>query len=408
MTIGQRIAEQRKRLGLSLEALGEKLDVSRQAVSKWEADGAIPGIDKLIAMSKLFGVSVGWLLGVEEQLETREETISEKQIEVLEQIVRKYHVPPKTKQRFGWLSVLVSVMALIVAFIAIGKDTPYDAKYDAQFKDLSDGYSMMQNQLQDLSDGYDVLQNQLGDVSMQLEAIEGLLSDYEVTAVVSEDKKGAVITFSGSPKQWQEGDTAYLCVRLRNQNVAEIKCENDGIRYTAKLTLPADNGYTYYYISHHDDGSTERQPLESAYYYASYVKDGLRARGRANFDIEASVDSLTLMYAHVYLEIPPLYMQKEPLVWTELEAVVYKNGQELLRQDLFADWKEEPDYTGVSTVGLMEELAIDNIPVADKDEITIWIEACVGEVLQISHKAYVYECRGDTYQEKRTEEINIQ
>jgi len=57
MTMGQRITEQRKRLGLSLEALGEKLDVSRQAVSKWEADGAIPGIDKLIAMSKLFGVS---------------------------------------------------------------------------------------------------------------------------------------------------------------------------------------------------------------------------------------------------------------------------------------------------------------------------------------------------------------
>ena len=45
MTMGQRIAEQRKRLGLSLEALGEKLDVSRQAVSKWEADGAIPSID---------------------------------------------------------------------------------------------------------------------------------------------------------------------------------------------------------------------------------------------------------------------------------------------------------------------------------------------------------------------------
>ena len=41
MTIGQRIAERRKLLGISQEALGEQMGVSRQAISKWEADGAI-------------------------------------------------------------------------------------------------------------------------------------------------------------------------------------------------------------------------------------------------------------------------------------------------------------------------------------------------------------------------------
>ena len=67
MTLGQRIAERRKMLGLSQEGLGEKLGVSRQAISKWESDGAVPEIDKLITLSRLFSVSVGWLLGVEEQ-----------------------------------------------------------------------------------------------------------------------------------------------------------------------------------------------------------------------------------------------------------------------------------------------------------------------------------------------------
>lgn len=38
MTLGQRIQEHRLRLELSQEALGERLGVSRQAVSKWEAD----------------------------------------------------------------------------------------------------------------------------------------------------------------------------------------------------------------------------------------------------------------------------------------------------------------------------------------------------------------------------------
>ena len=65
MTLGQRIQELRKQHNLSQEALGEKLGVSRQAISRWEMDGAVPEVDKLIAMGKLFGVSLNDLLQVE-------------------------------------------------------------------------------------------------------------------------------------------------------------------------------------------------------------------------------------------------------------------------------------------------------------------------------------------------------
>ena len=64
MTLGQRIQDLRKQHNLSQEALGEKLGVSRQAISRWEMDGAVPEVDKLIAMSKLFGVSLDELLGL--------------------------------------------------------------------------------------------------------------------------------------------------------------------------------------------------------------------------------------------------------------------------------------------------------------------------------------------------------
>lgn len=66
MTLGQRIAQKRKELGLSQEGLGERLGVSWQAIYKWESDASLPEIDKLITLSKIFSVSVGWLLGVEE------------------------------------------------------------------------------------------------------------------------------------------------------------------------------------------------------------------------------------------------------------------------------------------------------------------------------------------------------
>lgn len=65
MTLGQRIQAHRTRLGLSQEGLGDRLGVSRQAVSKWEADRAVPDTDKLIALSKLFGLSLNELLQVD-------------------------------------------------------------------------------------------------------------------------------------------------------------------------------------------------------------------------------------------------------------------------------------------------------------------------------------------------------
>ena len=45
MTLGQRIAQKRKELGLSQEGLGEQLGVSRQAIYKWESDASLPEIE---------------------------------------------------------------------------------------------------------------------------------------------------------------------------------------------------------------------------------------------------------------------------------------------------------------------------------------------------------------------------
>lgn len=67
-TLGEKIMQLRQQQGLSQEAFGEKLGVSRQAVSKWETGQAAPDIDKIIAISEIFQVSTDFLLkGVEEE-----------------------------------------------------------------------------------------------------------------------------------------------------------------------------------------------------------------------------------------------------------------------------------------------------------------------------------------------------
>ncbi len=62
MTIGEKIARLRQSRGLSQESLAEELSVSRQSVSKWEIDGAMPSIDKVVLLSRIFGVTTDDLL----------------------------------------------------------------------------------------------------------------------------------------------------------------------------------------------------------------------------------------------------------------------------------------------------------------------------------------------------------
>lgn len=62
MTLGQRISEYRKKLGISQEELGARLGVSRQAVSKWERGEADPSTANLLALGRLYGVPAEELL----------------------------------------------------------------------------------------------------------------------------------------------------------------------------------------------------------------------------------------------------------------------------------------------------------------------------------------------------------
>ena len=62
MTLAEKILHLRTELGLSQLELAEKLEVSRQSVSKWETGQSVPDLDKLIRLSDLFGVSVDELV----------------------------------------------------------------------------------------------------------------------------------------------------------------------------------------------------------------------------------------------------------------------------------------------------------------------------------------------------------
>lgn len=70
MILADKISALRKKNGWSQEELAEKLNVTRQAVSKWEGAQTVPDLDKILQMSRIFGVSTDYL--IKDEIETEE------------------------------------------------------------------------------------------------------------------------------------------------------------------------------------------------------------------------------------------------------------------------------------------------------------------------------------------------
>ena len=74
MILADKIIRLRKKNGWSQEELAEKMNVSRQAVSKWESAQTVPDLEKILQLSGLFGVTTDYLL--KDELESEEYTDS--------------------------------------------------------------------------------------------------------------------------------------------------------------------------------------------------------------------------------------------------------------------------------------------------------------------------------------------
>ena len=75
MILADKIIELRKKNGWSQEDLAEKLEVSRQSISKWESAQSIPDMNKILKLSEVFSVSTDYLLKDEIELDSPGETL---------------------------------------------------------------------------------------------------------------------------------------------------------------------------------------------------------------------------------------------------------------------------------------------------------------------------------------------
>ena len=109
MSFGLNVSYYRKKYGITQEELADKLDVTRQTVSRWETDAAYPEMDKIIALCSLFSCSMDVLMRGDAQ---KEDEAEKQQLPV---------EPDISKKEFGKHMNCVSILcALGVSFMLIG------------------------------------------------------------------------------------------------------------------------------------------------------------------------------------------------------------------------------------------------------------------------------------------------
>ena len=362
MTMGQRIGSQRKKLGLSQEALGERVGVSRQAISKWESDGTVPEIDKLISLSRLFSVSVGWLLGVEENTPPQPDELTESQLKMVEEIVRRYQPQPE-KKKYPWVAVIaVLAAALVCIVIALNPSAP---DYSGQISSLQSNYQSIRNDLQALysrvediasaaEEGEKLLQSHefqlvelsAGGMELDIKTEGNPPDDAPADSTVVVDMPTAVLTFTAVPKQHVDTDKAWLAVLLEGTQLGLAECTWQGAGYAAELTLWLADGYEYRFVVEHEDGTQQIQMLEEYDYcdlaYGTSLQCFIEALG---FDYNARTWTFELS-ACVVRAVKPYLGYYSDVQWTEAGLILYRNGAEADRSitPMTEDSWYSPDY----------------------------------------------------------------
>lgn len=107
MKFNEKLIKMRKEIGLSQEELGNKLNVARQTVSKWELGETTPEMDKLIKISEVFNITLDELIKDEKVNEKTNNTNSQQLAGMVIKILKG-------------LGIFLIILFVIILFLIIG------------------------------------------------------------------------------------------------------------------------------------------------------------------------------------------------------------------------------------------------------------------------------------------------
>jgi len=272
MTLGQRIQELRKQKGLSQEGLGEALGVSRQAVSQWEGDNRIPELETLVTMSRLFEVTVGQLLGVEETFHQEEEHSDRIDEDRLEAILRQYVAEASSyQQEDAWFTrwhlgvkSLVAIVACVLAtvvVVALVQNNSLRRTVKLLQRDVSNLQVQVSNNQSNL---VGTIRNTIYDVLAEearlYHQFEWHLIDFDL------ENQTATVQLKATLKEYTAGSKLQFTASWRKVDDTEGTTNSDWVEgpdFTASVTLPLNYDTDIGIRVESPDGTLQEQAVDS-------------------------------------------------------------------------------------------------------------------------------------------------
>lgn len=327
-TLGGRIQAFRKAAGLSQEALGEQLGVSRQAVSRWESDAAVPELEKLIAMSRLFGVTVGVLLGVESPAEDRSTSgqnaaedkdpdtapeaeapvheLTDRELAAVEAIAEKYLAAQQARSSRKWPLVLLAAgMALLLLAGSALWNQLQQIRQELQAVEATTG-----QQIQSIT----------GQITSILAEQANIIDDYTAFVEDYDSLAGTMtLTVRVRPAAFSADAQAVFtaCTASGERRSAEAVRAEDGYFQVEHWAVPMD-GYAELSVTITAGGASRSEALETL------SADPADYRLAAEGGWETSWNAGTVYFSGLTLHIDP--HPSVPLELEQVELAVFPNG----------------------------------------------------------------------------------
>lgn len=398
MTLGQRIQELRKGAGLSQEALGETLGVSRQAVSKWESDGGIPELDTLIAMSRLFGVTLGQLLGVEDAAppsggtDPAAPSFTEAQVEdILRRYAEENRLPRAGVKKWAWLPLAGILLAAVLAVLFSRINA-----LNGTVRQLQNSMANLENRVsENLSSLNSSLRGTILDV-LEEENCPISAFQYEMTSFSLADKT-VTLGLNASLRSYTRGETEVqflLAWDADGKTGQALGRWVSGPDWTDTLTIPMNGGTNVTVRIRENGGLTQEYKIADPIYgleedsfalsaYNLHAPFAVTIRGRG-------FTSQTSRAEYAYIDIWSGYPEYVRPVTAELAAWV--NGEEILSEPLRITEDDEPGLFRGSLEAIYHEVELKE---GDRFEVRLTVTDSLGRIQAFEEEGSVSDGRLD-------------
>lgn len=231
MSLGKRIQSYRKQRGLSQEQLASLLNVSRQALSKWEQDINVPNVEKIIEVAKKLDVSINELLGIEDETNNEYAKLES----ILNQLVLTQNNEIKRNKHYLMIGSIIAMIVILAGGVVLWG-------FYTNIIGLRNSNSYLNRQFAEINNQLSTMSGSIStQIQEQLQIQDSLLSsfDYKIENI-DFDSKTMLVNFDLVFKEYDNNNvTISFNYEHNEQQSYSLTLENGHFKMSDNL--PIDN-----------------------------------------------------------------------------------------------------------------------------------------------------------------------